>query len=102
MTITPDPKQMSPEAEAGIVLVYDTPFLALRLSQVREQQQPVSVAYLSNQLMIIAARILRTGRPAHCQEAAAVWAASELDALTEAAQEIIDAALAAGQPEGSA
>ena len=102
ITITPEPPNLSPEAEAGIVLIKQTPPLGAMLARARELQVPMCVTYLANCLTKIALGMLRTGWHEHCQSAATVWAEASTSERGWAAQEIIDAALTDGRPEGSA
>jgi len=100
VTITREPTKLSPLAEAGLVLVSATPHLGRYLAEIRERArtvQPDAPAYISNSISLKAGAVRRHKRPAHCRQAAATWVDAEMADRASAAQEIIDAALAAGK-----
>jgi len=100
VTITREPTKLSPLAEAGLVLVSATPHLGRYLAEIRCGSRVLdlgSAEHVYRQLTLKAGAVRRHKRPAHCRQAAATWVDAEMADRASAAQEIIDAALAAGK-----
>ena len=100
MTITPEPQEMSPNAKAGLALVNDNPHLGRYLAEIREgarEVQPGSAKQIRSAISGQSAKVRRYG-PAHCRQAANIWRGADMDNRLRAAQEIINAAIRAGQP----
>ena len=101
-TITPEPPNLSPLAMAGAVLIKGDEYLSAVMAEVRETQKPVSASFVNSSVSWEASNVSALRGPDHRKESANVWRAARWADRAAAAQEIIDAALAAGQPEGSA
>ena len=96
MTITP----LSELAEAGLVLVSDTPHLGRYLAEIRCGSRALdlgSAEHVYRQLTLKAGAVRNHRQPAYCRQAAATWLDAEMAQRISAAQEIIDAALDAGK-----